>query len=128
MRVLLDTRAFLWWGVDSPKLSARARDIIANPQNNLFLSVASGWEMAIKAGLGKLQTPGGLETFVSEQLSLNAIQVLPVALRHALHVYHLPQHHRDPFDRLLIAQSQLEQLPLLTSDHVFSSYAAKVLW
>lgn len=128
MRVLLDTHTFLWWGVDSPRLSARARDIIANPQNNLFLSVASGWEMTIKAGLGKLQTPGGLEAFVSEQLSLNAFQVLPITLRHALHVHRLPQYHRDPFDRLLISQSQLEQLPLLTSDRAFSRYAVEVLW
>jgi PIN domain nuclease of toxin-antitoxin system len=107
MKVLLDTHTFLWWITDSPRLSARAREVIRGGDNELFFSAASGWEIAIKAQLGRLQLPDDLEQFIVDQLSLNTILVLPIQLRHALHVYTLPQHHRDPFDRMLVAQSQM---------------------
>jgi len=128
MRALLDTHAFLWWIADDPRLSPRAREIIANSNNELFLSAASGWEMAIKTRLGKLQVPGELEPFVGEQLRVNAILPLAVQMTHALHVYTLPEHHRDPFDRLLVAQAQVERMPILTADSQIAQYAVEVVW
>ncbi|MDI6794395.1 MAG: type II toxin-antitoxin system VapC family toxin [bacterium] len=96
--------------------------------NKLFFSAASGWEIAIKAQLGKLQLAGKPELFVSEQLTLNAIQALPIQISRALHVYNLPRHHRDPFDRMLVAQSQLENLPLLTADPQIAQYEVEIVW
>ncbi len=111
MKALLDTQVFLWWISDDPRLSSRASAIIKDGNNKLFLSAASGWEIAIKVRLGRLTLPEPLETFVPEQMALNAIEGLPIQMSHALHVYTLPDHHRDPFDRLLVAQAQLENLP-----------------
>jgi PIN domain nuclease of toxin-antitoxin system len=128
MKVLLDTHTFLWWITDSPRLSARAREVIHDSDNELFFSAASGWEIAIKAQLGRLQLPDNLEQFIVEQLALNAILVLPIQLRHALHVYTLPQHHRDPFDRMLVAQSQVENLSLLTADPQITQYEVAIIW
>jgi PIN domain nuclease of toxin-antitoxin system len=128
MRALLDTHTFLWWISDNPHLSPRVREIIGNGENELFLSAASGWEMAIKAGLGRLQLPPNLEHFILEQMALNAIESLPAQMSHALHVYKLPAHHRDPFDRMLIAQAQLENLPILTVDPQIARYSVKVIW
>jgi len=128
MKVLLDTHAFLWWITDDPRLSLRAREIIANGANVLFLSAASGWEIAIKAKLGRLRLPDEPERFILKQLESNAIEVLPVQMSHALHVYALPDHHRDPFDRLLIAQAQLEKLPILTADPQISRYEVETIW
>lgn len=128
MRALLDTHAFLWWITDDSRLSLRAREIIADGQNDLFFSAASGWEIAIKANLGKLEVPDDLERFVNEQLSRNAIQVLPIYLSHALHVYALPDRHRDPFDRLLVSQAILEKLTVLSSDPQFARYPVELAW
>ena len=128
MKVLLDTHTFLWWITDSPRLSAWAREVIQDSNNELFFSAASGWEIAIKTQLGRLQLPGNLEQFILEQLSLNAILALPIQLRHALHVYTLPQYHRDPFDRVLVAQSQIENLPILTADTQITRYAVETIW
>ncbi len=93
-----------------------------------LLSAVSGWEIAIKSRLGKLKLPPDLQGFVAEQLRINAIQVLPFDMTHALHVFTLPDHHRDPFDRMLVAQSQLEQLPILTGDPQIARYAVTVMW
>ena len=128
MKVLLDTHVFLWWITDDPRLSPRAREIIANGANVLFLSAASGWEIAIKTKLGRLRLPDKPERFILKQLESNAIEVLPVQMSHALHVYALPDHHRDPFDRLLIAQAQLEKLPILTADPQISRYEVETIW
>lgn len=128
MKILLDTHAFLWWITDDPRLSLRAREIIADGANVLFLSAASGWEIAIKAKLGRLRLPDEPERFILKQLESNAIEVLPVQMSHALHVYALPDHHRDPFDRLLIAQAQLEKLPILTADPQISRYEVETIW
>ena len=128
MRVLLDTHAFLWWITDDASLSRRAREIIGDGNNVLFLSTASAWEIAIKVGLGRLMLPDRPERFIPEQLALNAIDSLPVHLSHALHVYDLPNLHRDPFDRMLVAQSQLEDLPLLSADPRLAQYAIDILW
>lgn len=128
MRALLDTHVFLWWIAGEPQLSPRARKIISTGENKLYLSAASGWEMAIKARLGKLFLPEDLESFISEQLAINAIEPLTILMRHALHVYTLPDFHRDPFDRLLVAQAQLENLPIVTADPQIARYPVEVIW
>jgi PIN domain nuclease of toxin-antitoxin system len=108
MRVLLDTHVFLWWITGDSRLSDRAYEVIKEAKNEVCLSAASGWEMAIKAGLGKLRLQGEPMSFIAEQLVLNGFESLPVRLNHALFVYSLPKHHRDPFDRLLVARAKLE--------------------
>ncbi|MBE3587427.1 MAG: type II toxin-antitoxin system VapC family toxin [Thermoanaerobacteraceae bacterium] len=128
MRMLLDTPVFLWWITDNPQLSPLAREIIGSGENELFLSAASGWEMAIKAKLGKLQLPDGIHSFIADQLVINNFTALPIQMSHALHVYTLPDYHRDPFDRLLIAQAQVEDLPILTADQQIARYPVKVVW
>jgi PIN domain nuclease of toxin-antitoxin system len=128
VRFLLDTHTFLWWITDDPHLSERARQVISDPENDIFLSAASGWEMAIKTQLGKLQLPDRFEQFIAEQLFRNNITSLPVMMSHALHVQSLPLHHRDPFDRLLIAQGQLEKMPIITTDSVFADYDVEIVW
>ena len=128
MRALLDTHAFLWWITDDPRLSTRVREVIADGGKILYFSAASGWEIAIKAGLGRLRIPENLERFLTEELAQNAIQVLPVYLSHALRVYTLPPHHRDPFDRLLISQALLGKLPVLTADPQIAIYPVDVIW
>jgi len=128
MRVLLDTHVFLWWITDAPRISGRARDVIVDHENELFLSAASGWEIAIKTRLGKVRFPGDPADFLSEQLRLNGIEALPVRMIHALRAGSLPDHHRDPFDRLLVAQCQEEQLPILTADPQIAKYNVEVIW
>ena len=128
MKALLDTHAFLWWISDDPRLSEKAKEIIADGRNELFFSAASGWEISIKAGLGRLEVPEDLQRFISDQLSRNAIQVLPIYLSHALHTGSLPVHHRDPFDRILVSQAILEQIPLLSADLQIPHYPVEVLW
>ena len=127
MRVLLDTHAFLWWITDSPALTPLAREVIADGRNELFLSAASGWEIAIKAQRGRLELPETPQEFVSEQLALNHIFSLPVLMSHALHVYSLPWHHNDPFDRLLVAQAQVEQLTILTANENIAKYDVEIV-
>ena len=128
MKVLLDTQTFLWWIASDSQLSERARTVIEDADHQLFLSAASGWEIAIKTRIGKLRLADDLHGFVSEQLRINAIQVLPIQMAHALHMATLPDHHRDPFDRMLVAQSQLEQLPILTIDPQIARYSVTVIW
>ena len=128
MRILLDTHTFLWWITSDQRLSQRSIELISDGSNELLFSTASGWEIAIKAGLGRLDMPDPLDRFVTEHLFRNHISVLSVQLSHALHVYTLPQLHRDPFDRLLVAQAQVERLPLLSSDKRLAEYDVDVLW
>ncbi len=128
MRLLLDTHAFLWWITDSPHLSATARELIGNGKNEVFFSAASGWEIAIKARLGRLTLPGDPERFLAEQLAANAFQVLPVYLHHAMRVYSLPDHHRDPFDRLLVAQAEVEGMAIVSGDPQLARYPVPVRW
>jgi PIN domain nuclease of toxin-antitoxin system len=128
MKFLLDTHVFLWWVIADPRLSRKARGVIADGGNTLYLSAASGWEIAIKAGLGRLQVADELERFVPEQMALNGIEGLPVVLAHALRVGALPLHHRDPFDRLLVAQAELEGLVVLTGDPQIAAYGVQTVW
>ena len=128
MTYLLDTHVFLWWVSDAEGISETARDAIQNPENSLLVSAVCGWEIAIKAGLGRLELDSPPASFVSEHLNRNSMGVLPISMHHALEVYDLPPHHRDPFDRLLIAQSRSEGLPIISSDAVFARYDVAVVW
>ena len=128
MRVLLDTHTFLWWIDDSPRLSDLARDIIADERTQPIVSAVVGWEIAIKVGAGKLEVPGPPGSFLTEQLSRNDVEVLPIYLRHALRVFDLPDHHKDPFDRLLIAQALVEGVAVVTADPSIAEYPVDTLW
>lgn len=126
---LLDTSAFIWWLSDHRKLSAEARRLILDGANPVWLSAASIWEMAIKVSLGKLRVPGNLDELVETQTRANGLQVLDIRARHASATMSLPPIHNDPFDRMLIAQAQSEDLVLLTPDENIARYPAlKVLW
>lgn len=127
-RYLLDTHAVLWWLFDDPKLSGSAREIIQNPHNAILVSSASGWEMATKYRLGKLPHAREAVHNLPGLLRRSRIDVLPITLEHALAAGRLPGPHRDPFDRILIAQSQLEDIPVLTSDPVFQEYSVAIVW
>jgi len=126
MAVLLDTQAFLWWVADDPRLSKRAARAIAATE--CLLSVASCWEMAIKASLGKLTLPGAVGRFVQEQLEVNGFSLIAISLEHAAGVAELPFHHRDPFDRLLVAQALVEGLSLVSADPIFRRYGVTRVW
>jgi PIN domain nuclease of toxin-antitoxin system len=128
MKLLLDTHSFLWFIVGHSQLSRLARTLIEDPTHQPFLSMASVWEMAIKVSLGKLKIEAPFEAFLAHQLDLNGIELLPIQLRHVALVTTLPFHHRDPFDRLLIAQAQAEQMPVLSSDPAFDAYPIRRLW
>ncbi len=128
MKYLLDTHTFLWWITDDTSLLDKAKKIITNVDSTLFLSAASGWEIAIKARLGKITLPDDITTFIYEQISINAINELPIRINHTLQTYLLPEHHRDPFDRILVSQSLLEMLPIITGDSLISKYKVKVIW
>jgi PIN domain nuclease of toxin-antitoxin system len=128
MKVLLDTHAFIWWDSDPTKLSPQARMACEDRANVVLLSVASAWEMQIKLQLGKLNLRLPLAAVLASQQQSNDIQVLPVVLGHVLALQDLPAHHKDPFDRLLIAQANVEEAVLISHDPVFAHYAVKVLW
>lgn len=128
MRVLLDTQAFLWLVEDNPALSKKAKKIFLDEENDFCLSLASIWEMAIKISLKKLKFREPFEKWIVHQLQENAIEQLPINFRHVVKVRTLAFHHRDPFDRLLIAQSLEEDLPLLSSDKAFDQYDIDRLW
>lgn len=128
MKILLDTHTFIWWDTDPSQLSAQALSICQDANNQLLLSVASVWEMAIKISLGKLRFAKPLADMIAEQQRTNHLELLPVALAHALTVEALPPIHKDPFDRLLIAQAQVEGIPLLSRDAFLRQYTVTVIW
>jgi len=128
MKILLDTHTFLWWITQDPRLSTDAREIIGYGENEVFISAATGWEIAIKTQLGRLKLPGEPQDFVISQLKVNTMVSLPIEMRHALHISKLPNYHRDPFDRILVAQAQLENLPILSADPDIKKYDVKVIW
>ena len=128
MRLLLDTHTFLWWVEDAPYLSKKARQALANPDNECLLSLVSCWEMAIKLSLGKLKLAGVIERFIPEQLAANGFRQLAIDFRHVARVATLPFHHRDPFDRLLAAQAKEEKLAIVSADAVFQKYGVKRIW
>jgi PIN domain nuclease of toxin-antitoxin system len=128
MNLLLDTQAFLWLDSDQARLSSPARQACSNPQNILWLSVASAWEMQIKIALGKLRLARPLAQIITDQQTTNGVQVLPVHLAHVLALQDLPPHHKDPFDRLLIAQAKNEGWDIVSRDPEFKAYAVPVIW
>ena len=128
MRVLLDTHALLWWWTDSPSLSSTAREVIAASGNEIFVSTASVWEIRTKQRLGKLALIPDLSVHFGELLHKSRFTVLDIGWRHALVAGGYPADHRDPFDRMLAAQSALEALPLVTRDPVFSAFGNPCLW
>ena len=127
MKLLLDTHIFIWWVDEPEKLSAAAISALEDEANELLLSVASVWEMQIKIQLGKLKLSLPLKELVKNQHETNDLTVSPVALTHVLALDALPFHHKDPFDRLLIAQSVKEELTIVTADSQFSAYSVKLL-
>ena len=129
MRCLLDTHAFLWWVGDRPGLSKAASRVIADGLE-VRISTASIWEIAIKARLGRLQIEGDFDRYLRTHIVVNRFRVLPVELEHTLAVHELPDHpeHKDPFDRLLAAQSLVEKLPLVSRDRAFDDYGVERLW
>ncbi len=128
MRLLLDTHAFLWWVFDDARLSPAARDLIADPAAEILFSTVSAWEIAIKAGTGRLDLPADVAAFIVDQVRRNRFRVLAVELPHALRVHALPDHHRDPFDRLLAAQALVEAVPLLSRDRHLAPYEIELRW
>ena len=128
MRVLLDTHTFLWWVEGAPKLSRKAREMLADPDNECLVSLASAWELAIKTNLGKLQLALPVSRYVTEHIAANGFRVLGIELAHVARTEKLDLYHRDPFDRLLIAQALEEKLPVVTADPVFRKYGVKRIW
>jgi PIN domain nuclease of toxin-antitoxin system len=122
MRILLDTQCWLWMSLAPERFSARSRRLVEARDTTLYLSAASAWEVAIKHALGKLRLPEPPVTYVPSRVAALGVQPLPIEQQHALQVATLPPHHRDPFDRLLIAQAQIDDLSILTADPVFASY------
>lgn len=127
MKILLDTHVWLWLQAAPERLSEHALAQLRDGANELYLSAASGWEIAIKHALGKLPLPEPPERYVPSRLETSGMAALPVAMRHTLRVADLPDHHRDPFDRLLVAQAQLESMRLMTVDPRVGVYDVEIL-
>lgn len=128
MNLLLDTHTFLWWVKDSSNLSHNARSLLEDTDNVLYLSIASIWEIAIKLSLNKLEIELPLHEFISKQLNSNDIQELSIQRHHVMKVVEFPFHHRDPFDRLIIAQALIDSMPIVGKDEIFDAYGVKRLW
>ena len=128
MNILLDTHAFLWFVWDDAHLSQIAKDTITDPNNRKLVSVASVWEIGIKVSLQKLDLGMPYLPFMQSQLAINLFEILSLTLEHGAEVSRLPFHHRDPFDRLMIAQSTCEQIPIVSADPAFDAYSIKRIW
>ena len=128
MILLLDTHTLLWFLTDDSNLSARARAAIEDPANVAHVSAASLWEVAIKFALGKLKLPAPFADIFPRQLELNGFSLLPITPAHCATLLTIPFHHRDPFDRLLLAQAKTEGMTLVTNDGQFGSYGVPWLW
>jgi PIN domain nuclease of toxin-antitoxin system len=128
MKLLLDTCTFLWLVTDARALSKAARELFRAADNEVFLSAASAWEIAVKHGLGRLPLPAPPERFVREMREAHGIASLPVDEDSALHVSHLPDLHRDPFDRILVSQAIVHGLTILTPDPIIIDYPARTIW
>lgn len=128
MNVLLDTHALIWFYQGDPAMSAAARAVILDPANRALVSAASYWETAIKIGTGKLVLAEPFLDFVQHAITDNGFQILHIDARHCDAMIGLPYHHRDPFDRILIAQADSEQVPILSADTIFDSYPVRRIW
>jgi len=125
---LLDTGVWLWSVGDPSRISRKARDVMADVRQELFLSAVTSWEVAIKAASGKLHLPEPPDLYVPRRMASQGLRPLAVSHQHALAVFALPAHHRDPFDRLLIAQAQVEDMTLISADSMFDRYPVQLLW
>lgn len=128
MRLLLDTQCWLWWFAQPEKLNEQIIDQIADDANEVWLSVASVWEMGIKVAIGKLPLPEPIDSYISSRMAQMGARSLEINAAHALQVAALPLHHRDPFDRMLIAQAQVEKMMLVSADAMFNQYDISLLW
>lgn len=128
MRILLDTHALLWWCEGNPQMTDRAYEVISDPANELLLSLASAWEIVAKVQGGKLELPEPVETFLPSRMKHYGVGLLPITLPHLLATASLPMLHKDPFDRVLVAQSKLEGLPIVTVDQQLKQYGIETIW
>lgn len=128
MNILLDTQAFLWLSSNNTQLTKIAKKTFLDGKNNFFLSIASIWEMSIKCSLNKLKLRPSLERFLLNELQENSLEQLAITFQHVIKVTSLPFYHRDPFDRLLIAQALVEDMPILSNDAIFDNYSIKRIW
>jgi PIN domain nuclease of toxin-antitoxin system len=128
MKLLIDTHTFLWFVLNDSSLTPIARDLIIDPLNDIFLSPVSYWEIAIKISIGKYRIPGQFEHWMNDQIQINELAILPLEVAHSAAVITLPFHHKDPFDRLLIAQSFVETIPIVSADVIFDAYGVTRLW
>ncbi len=128
MRLLLDTHVLLWWLFDDPKLLENARTYISNPHNEILVSSASAWEIATKFRLGKLPEAVEVAQHLPELIRKARMKALSITIEHALLADAFETHHRDPFDRMLAAQSQIENIPLISIDPIFAQFGIEVLW
>lgn len=127
MNLLLDTHIFIWWEVELRKLSAERIQMLKDNGNTLFLSLASIWELQLKIQNGKFSFPNPLREIIRGQQTINDLQILPITAAHIYELENLPFHHKDPFDRLLIAQANIENLTLVTDDPKFFDYSLNLL-
>ena len=128
MRLLLDTHSLLWFLLNDLRLSAAANGLIADANNDIEISPASYWEIAIKISLGKYSLPERYEVFVEREIAANDFRILPIIPKHTAALTAMPFHHRDPFDRLLIAQAIVEVIPIVSADPTFDAYPIRRLW
>jgi PIN domain nuclease of toxin-antitoxin system len=128
VKLLLDTHAFLWYALDDANLSAKAESLIDDPANDEFISPASYWELAIKISVGKYTLVQPYEDFLRQGIDGNGFIILPIHWRHTARLTNMPFHHRDPFDRLMIAQALVEQMPIVSNDALFDPYGVQRLW
>ena len=128
MRVLVDTHTFLWALLKNHRLSATAKQILTSKEHELYFSLVSLWEIAIKMKIGKLNTVGSSVTYIRDEMAEYGMELLPIRYEHILQLERLPLHHSEPFDRLLIAQAVAESLPILTHDEKFPLYPVKLIW
>jgi PIN domain nuclease of toxin-antitoxin system len=128
MRVLVDTHTFLWALLKDHRLSARAKQILISREHELYFSLVSLWEIAVKMKIGKLNTVGSSVTYIRDEMAEYGMELLPIRYEHILELERLPLHHSEPFDRLLIAQAVAESLPILTHDEKFPLYPVKLIW
>lgn len=129
MKLLLDTQCFLWWFAQPERLNEEVIAQIADETNQLWFSVASIWEMGIKVAIGKLPLPEPIDTYISSRMIQLDVRSLEITAPHALRAAALPLHHRDPFDRMLIAQAQIEEMTLVSADSMFKQYSdITILW
>jgi len=128
LKVLLDTQAFLFFVLNDPKLGSQAKAVIEDARNTVMISPASYWEIAIKISIGKYRLNGSFGAFWNGAIHDNSILVLPIEVRHTSRLISLPYHHKDPFDRLLVAQALTEDIPLVSSDSMLDAYGIRRIW